>query len=130
MGLLLADQIRSMTACPLDVLAEITNSYIYKHGRKSSLNIDNRPDRPIPNSYWIQTGRFAAGEYPGAPDCGSAAAKLRDLIQSGIDHFIDLTEAEEPLEPYDRIAKKEARLMGKEVQWERNPIVDLEPVSV
>ena len=85
----------------------------------------NTPDRPIPNSYWVQPGRFAAGEYPGAPDRSSAVAKLRDLLEAGIDHFIDLTEAEEPLEPYDQIAKEEARLMGKEVKWERHSIVDV-----
>ncbi len=51
--------------------------------------------------------------------------KLMDLLEAGIDHFIDLTEAKEPLEPYDQIVKEEARLLGKEVQWERHPIVDV-----
>ena len=89
------------------------------------MNTANTPNRPIPNSYWVRPGCFAAGEYPGAPDPGTAAAKLRDLLESGIDHFIDLTEAEEPLEPYDQLARKEAHLLGKEVQWERHPIVDV-----
>ena len=33
------------------------------------------PSRPIPNSYWVREGRFAAGEYPGALDPRDAAAK-------------------------------------------------------
>ena len=85
----------------------------------------NMSDRPIPNSYWVQPGRFTAGEYPGAPEPDDAATKLRVLLEAGVDHFIDLTETKEPLEPYDQIAKDEARCLGKEVQWERHPIVDV-----
>ena len=89
------------------------------------LSIANTTDRPLPNSYWVQQGRFAAGEYPGAPDPYNATTRLRVLLEAGVDHFIDLTETREPLEPYDQIAKDEARLLGKEVQWERHPIVDV-----
>ena len=107
------------------MLAEITNNYIYKHGRKFSLNIGNTPDRPIPNSYWIQPGRFAAGEYPGAPDLGSAEAKLRDMLEAGIDHFIDLTGEADRLKPYIQIAEKEASHLGRSVNRESHPITDL-----
>ena len=55
---------------------------------------------PIPNSYWIKPGRFAAGEYPGAPTTAEAAKKLRVLLTAGIDHSIDLTEQHEGLTPY------------------------------
>ena len=85
----------------------------------------NMSDRPIPNSYWVEPGRLVAGEYPSAPDPGNAAAKLKDLLEAGVDHFIDLTETREPLEPYDQIARDEARLLEKEVRWERYPIVDV-----
>ena len=67
----------------------------------------DRHDRPIPNSYWVIPGRFAAGEYPGAIEPRNAATKLRSLLSAGIDHFIDLTEAGELL-PYAEIAKEEA----------------------
>lgn len=84
-----------------------------------------RLPRPIPNSYWVIPGRLAAGEYPGTPDPGGTAAKQRDLLKAGIDHFIDLTETMEPLEPYSQIAKDEGRRFRKEVQWERHPIADM-----
>ena len=42
------------------------------------------PSRPIPNSYWVREGRFAAGEYPGALDPRDAAAKVRTLIEAGV----------------------------------------------
>ena len=85
----------------------------------------NNPERPIPNSYWVRSGQFAAGEYPGAKYAEDAAAKLRDLLDSGIDHFIDLTEAREPWEPYNHIVKREGSYLGKDVQWERHPIRDM-----
>ena len=85
----------------------------------------DRYDRPIPNSYWVRPGRFAAGEYPRAKDPRAAAAKLRDLLQAGIDHFIDLTEVREPLERYDLIAEEESRLLGKDVRSERHPVEDM-----
>ena len=56
------------------------------------MNTADNPDRPIPNSYWVLPGRFAAGEYPGARYRDAAAAKLQSLLRAGIDHFVDLTE--------------------------------------
>ena len=58
-----------------------------------------RDDRPLANTYWVDPGRFAAAEYPGAWDRGEAAARLRTLLQAGIDCFIDLTQRDEGLEP-------------------------------
>ena len=84
---------------------------------------DNRGNRPLPNSYWVIPGRFAAGEYPGAMEAERAATKLNTLLSAGIDHFIDLTEPGE-LAPYVRIAEEEARNLGLTVAYERHPIVD------
>lgn len=67
----------------------------------------------------------SAGEYPGAWNRHEAAGKLRALLREGIDHFIDLTEAGEGLEPYAGIAVQEAGRLGVEVAHERHPIVDL-----
>ena len=83
----------------------------------------NSPDRPSANSYWVVPGRFAAGEYPGAWHPAEAATKLKSLLDAGIDHFIDLTQAGELL-PYYGIAQEEAHRRGQTVEWERHPIVD------
>ena len=93
--------------------------------RKSSLSNGNTSDRPIPNSYWVSPGRLAAGEYPGAPDLASARTKLRAVLESGVDHFIDLTETRDRLEPYMQIVEEEARLLDKSVSRENYPIRDL-----
>ena len=46
----------------------------------------NGETRPMPNSYWVDPGRFAAGEYPGALDAGEAEGKVTALLEAGIDH--------------------------------------------
>ena len=83
----------------------------------------NPPDRPSANSYWVVPGRFAAGEYPGAIYHTEAAAKLKSLLEAGIDHFIDLTHTYE-LRPYSEIAQQQARQLGRTFGYERHPIVD------
>ena len=89
------------------------------------MNALSRDDRPMANTYWVDPGRFAAGEYPGAWDRGEAAARLRTLLRAGIDCFIDLTERYEGLEPYAGIAAQEAGRLGIEFVHERHAIVDM-----
>ena len=84
-----------------------------------------RPDRPIPNSYWVREGRFAAGEYPGALDPREAAAKVRALIEAGVDCFIDLTQRRDGLAPYEQVAHEQARALGRSVRRESHPIMDM-----
>ena len=81
--------------------------------------------RPIPNSYWVREGRFAAGEYPGALDPREAAAKVRALIAAGIDCFLDLTQGRDGLAPYEQIAHEQARALGRSVRRESHPIMDM-----
>ena len=106
--------------------------YCYS-GRTISVELNrvNRRDylelktkQPAQNSYWVQQGHFAAGEYPGAVDPNHAAQKLEELLDAGIDHFIDLTESGE-LVPYEEIAKQTASSLELQVGWERHPIRDL-----
>ena len=80
---------------------------------------------PIPNSYWVCAGRFAAGEYPGAYDPREAAIRVRTLLEAGIDHFIDLTERRDGLKPYEQIALKEGRAVGRSVRRESHPLRDM-----
>ena len=84
---------------------------------------------PSPYSYWVITGRFAAGEYPGAKDPAEAAPKVESLLKSGINHFIDLTGLNmrgqpDNLTPYSEIAQEQAHRLGLSVGWEQHTIVD------
>ena len=84
-----------------------------------------RSNRPIPNSYWVREGRFAAGEYPGDQNSREAAAKVRMLLEAGIDCFIDLTQERDGLLPYEQIAHKQAGTLGRSVRRESHPIRDM-----
>ena len=88
------------------------------------MNQADSPERPLPNTYWVVPGRFAAGEYPGDKHRNEAAARLRTLLTAGIDHFIDLTEPHE-LVPYADIVEDEAAGPGIDVAYEQHPIIDL-----
>lgn len=57
--------------------------------------VPGHADRPLANTYWVETGRLLAGEYPGAPRSQDAEARLRQLLNAGIDYFVDLTEPDE-----------------------------------
>ena len=82
-------------------------------------------DRPLANTYWVEPGRFAAGEYPGARSREEAAGRLRILLRAGIDCFIDLTQPHEGLAPYAGIAAAEASRLGTTFVHERHSIVDM-----
>ena len=43
-------------------------------------------------SYWVESGRFAAGEHPGYAGAHRLEPRLRALVGAGIDSFLDLTE--------------------------------------
>ena len=82
------------------------------------------PSRPFNNGYWVIKGRFAAGEYPGDRDPARAARVLGSLLSQGIDHFIDLTEPRDGLEPYAQLAEDLAGGHGLSTAWTRHAIRD------
>ena len=55
---------------------------------------------PLPNRYWVVPGRLLAGEYPAGRDQAATLERLQQLLASGIDCFIDLTEPGE-LDAYE-----------------------------
>ena len=68
--------------------------------------------KPIPHSYWVEPGKFLAGEYPRDLDGPGRFDKLRDLESAGVTLFVDLTEAGE-LRPYaDRLQSAAHRRFG------------------
>lgn len=80
-------------------------------------------DRPISESYWVEPGRFLAGEYPAAPYEYNARKRLGKLLEAGIDTFHDLTTLGE-LPPYLPILREEAHERGIAIQHIRFPILD------
>ena len=72
---------------------------------------------PIPDSYWVEPGRFLAGEYPGAAVDDDARPRLAAFKRAGVRSFIDLTEERERLTAYQP-------LLASEMRFARFPIPD------
>jgi predicted protein tyrosine phosphatase len=83
----------------------------------------NNSDRPLRESYWVEPGRFLAGEYPGHYDPEQARKRLDALIEAGFDTFIDLTKENENT-PYSKILAEQAQEYGVQVEHQRFPIGD------
>lgn len=81
------------------------------------------PERPISESYWVEPGRFLAGEYPGHFDAEQARKRIDSLIEAGFNTFIDLTKPNETT-PYFRILHKQSDAYGVDIQHHRFPIGD------
>jgi hypothetical protein len=63
---------------------------------------------PIRESYWVLPGRFLAGEYPRERRVRASRPKLQALLGAGLRVFVDLTRADDRLEPYaDLLAELE-----------------------
>ena len=81
-------------------------------------------DPPIPDAYWVVSGRLLAGEYPGAKDAAAARRKLRLFLDAEFTFFLDLTEEGE-LAPYAPALLEEAAARHLAVEHCRMPIPDL-----
>jgi hypothetical protein len=84
----------------------------------------NIPERPIPASYWVEQGRFLAGEYPGRPQEYLLRQRVIAFLHAGFDTFIDLTQEGER-EPYAPTLLEEASLYGLQATHQRFSIGDL-----
>jgi protein tyrosine/serine phosphatase len=60
------------------------------------------PPCPIPESYWVEPGRFLAGEYPALGGETETTARINSFLKAGFNTFIDLTREGE-LVPYASI---------------------------
>ena len=75
-------------------------------------------DTPFPETYWVEPGLLLAGPYPAPRWAHITNDKLQQLLQAGIQFFIDLTEKDETL-PY-------APKLGGKARYQRFPISDFD----
>ena len=83
----------------------------------------NNPPLRLPhnNCYAVVPGKFLAGEYP-ADVAGFSPAgkeKLEAIIRYGVSLFLDLTEKEDGLAPYEEAARSTAGETGKKIDYRR-----------
>jgi len=72
--------------------------------------------KPLADSYWVVPGRLLAGKYPGGKNQKDLQRRLKPLLESGIDAFLDLTAPGE-LPPYEDY-------LPEGVLYQRMPITD------
>lgn len=74
--------------------------------------------------YWVIPGRLLAGEYPLVKYNEAASrARLRRLLELGIDTFLNLTQPHETI-PYQPLLEEEAGWLERTVTCLRHPIRD------
>ncbi|UCG21492.1 MAG: dual specificity protein phosphatase family protein [Deltaproteobacteria bacterium] len=86
---------------------------------------------PFPRSYWVVPGKFLAGYYPGSRDSVTARTKLKNLLEHGIRHFINLMERDEDnfqgekFVPYEDQLQNMANEMNIPIELAHAPIRDM-----
>lgn len=83
----------------------------------------NELERPISESYWVEPGRFLAGEYPGRFDAEVTRQRIDALVEAGFNTFIDLTKPGETV-PYLAILEEQSQAYDLEIRHHRFPIGD------
>lgn len=78
---------------------------------------------PIVESYWVEEGKFLAGEYPGSYTPLEMQRRMDAFLESGIRTFIDLTQPHELL-PYEPVLKEQARIYDLMAVYHRFAIQD------
>ncbi len=68
--------------------------------------IKPNPIKPREFSYWVVPGRFLVAEYPRSLEDDISERVIKELVDFGITHFIDLTTEEDDLEPYIHIVNR------------------------
>ncbi|OBB19765.1 serine/threonine protein phosphatase [Mycolicibacterium setense] len=82
------------------------------------------PHDDVLHAWWVQPNRLLAGEYPGATTPENAQAKIRVLLDAGIDTVIDLTTEGDRLTPYRELLRAAAENSGRTALYFAHPIPD------
>jgi ADP-ribosyl-[dinitrogen reductase] hydrolase len=84
------------------------------------------PHDELLHAWWVEPGAVLAGEYPAARgDRGTTTAKVNLLVDAGMRTFIDLTTAEDRLDPYADVLAATARARRLDLRHVNVPIPDL-----
>lgn len=91
---------------------------------------------PFNRSYWVVPGRFLAGFYPSSSDPVVGRERIGRVLDAGVRHIVDLTEAGEgshvgtPLADYTGDLAALTADGSIEATHRRHPIVDMDIPSV
>jgi protein-tyrosine phosphatase len=77
------------------------------------------------HAWWVEPGRLLAGEYPGARTAEKAAAKVRLLVDAGVDSIVDLTTPDDRLDSYEDALQAAAENAGRQIHHFAHPVPDM-----
>jgi hypothetical protein len=86
--------------------------------------------RPHPNCYWLIPGQLLAGEHPGAMLPAACVERIDAMLDTGMRHFVDLTDEGEAAMPYVPTLVERAGARGLRVDHRRFAIPDYGVPSV
>ena len=78
-----------------------------------------------PQHYTIEEGNLYGGEYPGAKQPAAAKERLLNLLDIGVRTFIDLTDPEDGMAPYEGLLEELANETGTPLQRISLPVPDM-----
>jgi atypical dual specificity phosphatase len=67
-------------------------------------------------TFWIEPGDLLAGTYPGAAEDATARRRLAELAAAGVTLVVDLTDADDPLAPYEPLLPPALRRLSVPVR--------------
>jgi hypothetical protein len=89
----------------------------------------NKPDKPIPETYWVLADRFLAGGYPGSHDDVQTRRRLAAFLTAGFDTFVDLTNPGERPD-YLPLLRAEAKRLNRPASHQRFAFPDFSVPSL
>ena len=103
------------------------------HRSQAAENVPSWPHDQSVHAWWVEKGKLLAGEYPFSPnDPDRSRQKVRVLVDSGIDSFVDLTHPDDVnfMHPYTNLMRDEAEKAGRpQPRYRRFPIFDTKTIS-
>lgn len=80
------------------------------------------PHDDVLHAWWVRPHRLLAGEYPGANTSEKARAKVRLLVEAGVDAIVDLTTKRDRLTSYHKHLQTAAGQAGRTVHRYTHPL--------
>lgn len=82
------------------------------------------------HAYWLEPGQILAGEYPGNASEPEALRRINLLVDNGVRTFVDLTTANDPLDPYEHLVRRVAKARNLDLRRVNHPIPDMGTLEV
>jgi protein-tyrosine phosphatase len=83
------------------------------------------PHDGVLHAWWVQPRRLLAGEYPASRSPETTAAKIRLLVEAGVESIVDLTTPQDHLDSYQHALNLAAEKARRSIRHFAHPIPDM-----